>query len=162
MLEPWVKQAFAWAAPAALLACAALAGYVYHLQRADYDRVEERRGVIEQIRFSQTGRAGQLTRMPILVVTVRPLGGTRMQPQELSTDAPSEVQAAYFQGHRVGNEVAVWVDRRSGRIVDVLPPAPPDFAHMFLILLPTLGLLVFLILMAVIGHSSQGRSKQET
>jgi hypothetical protein len=52
--------------------------------------------------------------------------------------------------------------RKSGRAVDVLPPAPPDFVRLLLILLPTLGLLTFLIIMAVLGHASQRRSSPET
>jgi hypothetical protein len=162
MLEPWVKRAFAWAAPAALLACAALAGYVYQLQRAEYDDLEQRQAVIEAIRFTQTGVGGQHTRMRTLVLTVRPLDDPRAEPQEFSSDAPLEMLAGYFQHHRAGDVVTVWMKRKSGRAVDVLPPAPPDFVRLLLILLPTLGLLTFLIIMAVLGHASQRRSSPET
>ena len=161
MLEAWVKRGCAWAAPAALLACAALAAYVGHLRRADYDQLERRSAVIEAIRFTQTGVGGQHTRTRTLVLTLRPLGDPGAQAQEVGTDAPLETSAAYFGRHRAGDVVPVWVKRKSGRIADVFPPEPPEPLRYFLVLLPTLGLVIFLIVMAVFAHAKPGRASSE-
>lgn len=161
MLESWVKRGCAWAVPAALLACAALSAYVWHLRRADHDNLEQRSAVIEAIRFTQTGVGGQHTRTRTLVLTVRPLGDPGAQAQEISTDAPLEMSAAYFRRHRAGDVVPVWVKRSSGRVADVFPPEPPDPLRYFLVLLPTLGLVTFLIIMAGFAYAKPGRPSSE-
>ncbi|MEW6761019.1 MAG: hypothetical protein AB1437_09365 [Pseudomonadota bacterium] len=152
MIEPWAKRAFAWGAFAALAHSAAWAGYVYHLQRASYDALEQRRGVIEAIRYNQVGVGGVRMRMATMVLTVRPLDRPGAQPQEFNSDAPFELASPYFERHRAGDIVTTWVHRRSGRIVDVLPPDRPDFARYLAILLPTLGLFTFFIIVGIVGH----------
>jgi hypothetical protein len=168
MIEPWAKRAFAWGAFAALAHSAAWAGYVYHLQRASYDALEQRRGVIEAIRYNQVGVGGVPMRMATMVLTVRPLDRPGAQPQEFNSNAPFELASPYFRRHRTGDVVPTWVHRRSGRIVDVLPPDRPDFVRYLLILLPTLGLLTFFIIVGILGHAAnrtvsaqsiRGRSK---
>lgn len=154
MIEPWAKRAFAWAFIAAVVHSAAWAGYVYYLQRLWYDNLEQRQGIIETMTFSRTGPSGQLTKMRNLWLTVRPLGATRAQPQELSSDAPMELISSYFQRHRAGDVVPIWVHRKSGRIVDVLLPPPPDLVQLFLILLATLGLVTALIIVGILGHAA--------
>lgn len=148
MIEPWAKRALFWAACAAVAHCAAWAGYVHHLQRQSYDTLERRQGVIETIRFSQTGVGGQHTRAKTLVLTLRAADTPHAPPQEVGSGGPREEAAAYFDRHRPGDVVPIWVRRHSGHIVDVLPPAPPDAVRLFLILLPTLG---FVTAVAVVG-----------
>lgn len=160
-METWAKRAFGWAVLAALLHCVAWAGYVYYLQRASYDELEQRRGVIEKITFSQTGIGGQYTRARSLVLVVRPLDGPRRAPQEISTGAARELAAEYFQRHRAGDVVPIWVKRQSGRIDDVLPPSPPDFLSIFLILLLPLGFVTAFAVVAVFGHRSRRHTSSE-
>lgn len=152
MIEPWAKRAFAWGAFAALAHSAAWAGYVYHLQRASYDALEQRRGVIEAIRYNQVGVGGVPMRMATMVLRVSPLDRPGAQPQEFNSDAPFELASPYFRRHRAGDIVPTWVHRRSGRIVDVLPPDRPDFLRYLAMLLPTLGLFTFFIVAGIVGH----------
>ena len=154
MIEAWAKRAFVCGTLAALAHSAAWAGYVYHLQRKSYEALEQRQGVIEAIRFSRTGSSGMLTRMPTLVVTVRPLGQPQAPLQEVSTAAPQEMAVAYFERHREGDLVPIWVYRRSGHIDDVMAPTPPDAMRYFLITLATLGLFTFFLVFAICGHLS--------
>jgi hypothetical protein len=161
MLEPWAKRAFTYAALATVTLSAALAGYVYHLRRLAYDNLEQRQGVIETIRFTQTGVGGQHTRMRTLVLTVRPLDGPHAESQELTTGATIEKASEYFQHHHPGDHVLVWVHRKSGRIDDVMLPAPPDFRGMFLILLP-FGLLTTFAFVAALGHRAHRQTSRET
>lgn len=160
MIEAWAKRAFAWGVFAAVAHSAAWAGYVYQLQRASYDALEQRRGVIEAIRFTQTGVNGMHTRMRTLVLTVRPLDHLAAQSQEFNSDAPQEMAGEYFRRHRAGDVVPIWVNRRSGRIDDVLPSPPPDLVRLFLILLPTLGLFTFFIIAIIVGQVSGQTSRR--
>ena len=156
-MEPWFKKAAGWAAIAALVHCAAWAGYVHHLQRASYDALEQRRGVIDKILFSQVSMDGYLFRNRVLELVVRPLDDPQASPQQFFAGGSLEMRGAYFRRHRPGDVVPIWVSRRSGRIDDVLPPSPPDQARLFLVLLPTLGLVTFVITAAAVGHVLQGR-----
>ena len=156
-LETWFKKAAGWAVMAALLHCAAWVGYVHHLQRASYDALEQRRGVIDKILFSQVSMDGYLFRTRVLELVVRPLDDPQASPQQFFAGGSLEMRGAYFARHRPGDVVPIWVSRRSGRIDDVLPPSPPDLARLFLILLPTLGLVTFVITAATVGHVLQGR-----
>ncbi|MEH6435175.1 hypothetical protein [Massilia sp. DD77] len=155
MFEELEKRACAWAVFAALVHSAAWAAYVHHLQSASYEALAQRRGVIEAIRFTQTGVGGQHTRMRTLVLTVRPLDGPHTKAQEISSGGELDQIAAYFHSHHVGDVVPIWVDRDTGRIDDVLPPSAPDFFRLFLILLPTLGLFTALIVLALLAPAIQ-------
>ncbi len=162
MLEPWARRAFAWGAVVAFAHCAAWAGYGYHQQRAWYDALEQRRGLIEAIRYNQVGVGGVHMRMATMVVTVRPLDRPGAQPQEFNTDAPSELASPYFQRHRAGDVVPTWVHRKSGRIVDVLLPDRPDFLRYLLILLPTMGVVTLFLIVGVIGHLAHREAPGQT
>lgn len=161
MIEPWAKRAFAWGVFAALAHSAAWAGYVYHLQRASYDGLERRQGVIEAIRFDQTGVGGMHTRMRTLVLTVRPLDHAAAPAQEFDSEAPQQMAGEYFRRHRAGDVVPIWVYRRSGRIGDVMPSPPPDLLRLFLILLPTLGLFTFLVIVGIVGHLAHRQAPEQ-
>ena len=156
-LETWFKKAAGWAAIAALVHCAAWAGYVHHLQRASYDALEQRRGVIDKILFAQVSMDGYLFRNRVLELVVRPLDDPQASPQQFFAGGSLEMRGAYFRRHRPADVVPIWVSRRSGRIDDVLPPSPPDLARLFLVLSPTLGLVTFVITAAAVGQVLQGR-----
>jgi len=154
MIAPWAKRAFIRAAFGALAHSAAWAGYVYHLQRKAYDALEQRQGVIEAIRFNRTGSGAMHTRMPTLVPSVRLLDRPQAPAQEVNAHATTEMASAYVKRHRPGDVVPIWGHRKSGRIVDALAPVAPDFMRYLLILLPTIGLLTFVGIGGIFGHTA--------
>lgn len=149
MIEPTAKRALTYALFAAVAHSAAWAGYVTYLQNIDFQKIEQSKAVIVWLDFSNKGHGMPPSRFHSLHLKLQPLVPADAPIQLVSRINPRPDVRAYFERHRPGDIVDSWVGKRSGRIVDIFPPEPPDFWRLYRVLLPTLGLVTFLVMMMI-------------
>jgi hypothetical protein len=161
MSKPWVKRALAWALFAAVAHSAAWAGYVHHLQGIDFRNLERQQAVIRWLDWTKFGPGMQSSQFYNLYLKMQPLAPPGADTQLVVRSNPRTQMVAYFNAHRAGEVVDAWIDRRSGRIVDIVPPATPDFWRLLRMLLSTLGVATFLIALMIFAGTRRSQPPTE-
>jgi hypothetical protein len=133
---------FGYAALAALAHCGAWAGYVNYLQTIEFENKVRRQAVIRWMDWTKFGPGMQSTSYFNLYLKMQPLEPAPAAVQLLVPGDSRPMLYAYFERHRVGDVVDVWVSRR-GRITDIFPPEAPRFWRLLGWLLLTVGSVTF-------------------
>ncbi|MFZ6844821.1 hypothetical protein [Undibacterium sp. RuTC16W] len=138
------RKIICYAFLAGILHCFAWSLLIYDLRNSEFQDIEKRPVLLVSAVFTDQDPYRHASSYWRLYLKLKNSNSSQAEIQTIIPDHPIPMLHEFHEHHGKDITLVAWVNKRSGQIVDVFPPAAPEFLTLFYILLPTLGLVTAL------------------